>query len=68
MYRTATMSAYDVMDQVFVTAIIKEYPSTPGTLPPTEYVLHATIPSRGLDDHLAWLREGLTALARETQP
>lgn len=66
MYRTATISAYDVLDQVFVTAIIKEYPSTPGTLPPIEYVCHTTIPSAGWDDWRRWFSEGLTALAAES--
>lgn len=67
MYRTATISAYDVLDTVFITAIIKEYPSTPGTLQPIEYVCHTSIPGRGEDDALRWLSEGLTALAAEAQ-
>jgi len=67
MYRTATIACYDVLDTVFIVATIKEYLSTPGTLPPVEYVFHTSIPSRGEDDAARWLYEGLTALAAETQ-
>jgi len=67
MYRTATIACYDVLDTVFIVATVKEYLSTPGTLPPVEYVFHTSIPSRGEDDAARWLMEGLNALAGETQ-
>jgi hypothetical protein len=65
MYRTARVAVYDVMDQVFISAVITEYRETPGTLPPVEYVLSATVPSRGLDDPHVWLLEGLAALTAD---
>lgn len=65
MYHTAVIRVYDVMDQIHVSAVITEYPSTPGTLPPIEYVLSATIPGRGEPEWRRWLLEGLGALAAE---
>jgi hypothetical protein len=56
---------YDVLDQVHVNAVIKTYPDVPGTLPAVEDVVFATEPSRGTDDTLRWLLEGLSALQAE---
>lgn len=66
MYRTAVIRMYDVLDQVFVNAVVTEYPSTPGALPPVEYVFSAALPGRGEDDVRRWLWEGLTTLAGES--
>lgn len=65
MYRTATLAAYDVLDQVFINAVIKEYPSTPGTEPPREIIVSATVPSRGEEDPSIWLWTALQALQHE---
>lgn len=62
MYRTATMAVYDVMDQVFISAKVVVYPSTPGTEPPTVEVFAAQVTSRGHDDTTLWLWDALQAL------
>lgn len=62
MYRTATLSVFDVMDQVYVNARVVTYPSTPGTEPPTVDVYATTLQSRGHDDPTLWLWDALQAL------
>lgn len=62
MYRTATLSCYDVMDQVHINARVLTYPSTPGTEPPEVDVYAVTLQSRGHDDPTLWLWEALQAL------
>ena len=67
MYRTARGAIYDVLDQTFISLTITEYPSTPGTLPPVEYVLSATVPSRGREDWGPWLTDALRGLTAEAE-
>lgn len=62
MYRTATLAAYDVMDQVHVSVKVLTYPDTPGTVPPTVDVYAAQVRSRGHDDPTLWLWDALQAL------
>lgn len=65
MYRTATLAVYDVLDTVFVNARVLEYSSTPGTVPPTELVVSASILSVGEEDPTIWLWKALQALQHE---
>lgn len=62
MYRTATAAVYDVMDQVFISVKVVEYPSMPGTEPPEVKVFAAQVRSRGHDDATLWLWDALQAL------
>lgn len=63
MYRTATMAAYDVMDRVFVTAIVRTYEANGEDFDSTEFVTATTFPGAGEDDTTVWLRDALIALA-----
>lgn len=63
MYRTATMAAYDVMDQVFVTATVRTYEANGEGFDSAEFVTATTVPSTGEDDTTDWLRDALIALA-----
>lgn len=63
MYRTATMAAYDVMDQVFVTAQVRTYEPNGEGFDSVEFVTATTIPSEGEDVTREWLRDALIALA-----
>lgn len=62
MYRTATIATYDVLDSIFINAVVMEYPSTPGTEPPTRTVYSASISSVGEEDESVWLWTALQAL------
>jgi hypothetical protein len=60
---TATMSAFDVMEGVHVTATVTLHPDDPSS--PVQRVYHTsvTIKGRGEDDPRRWLRDALVGLA-----
>jgi len=62
MYRTATLAVYDVLDTIFINAVVMEYHTTPGTEPPTRIVYSASISSIGDDDASLWLWRATQAL------
>jgi len=69
MYRTATLSIYDVMDQVHINIVIAQYRSMPGTLSPEQFIYSATLPSTGEEEPTVWAWRALQALQDElTQP
>lgn len=63
MYRTATMAAYDVMDQVFVTAQVRTYEPDGASFTSREFHCATTVPSTGEEEDTDWLRDALIALA-----
>lgn len=63
MYRTATMAAYDVMGNVFVTASVRTYEPNGQDFDSSEFTCAATVPSVGEDETADWLRDALIALA-----
>jgi hypothetical protein len=65
MYRTATLAVYDVLDTVFINAVITEYSETPGTVAPLQYVYSTSVQGRGEDDRTVWLWEALQGLQRQ---
>lgn len=67
MYRTATGSAYDVMDTVMVNITVREYPDMPGTCETRSYVVSAQVPSHGDDRWEEWLVRALGALLEAAQ-
>ena len=63
MQRTCTVTAYDLLDTVVITASIKDWDQT--SVPPTHYEelsCAATFPSVGADDPAEWLKDALVAL------
>lgn len=63
MYRTAVVTAYDVMDRVHVKATITEYDdSTHQGSRPTVYEVNSTVVSHRLADPHLWLWEAIQAL------
>lgn len=62
MYRTATMSAYDVLDTIFINAVVTEYEGTPGASEKTQFTWSASLPSTGEADTSIWLWKALQAL------
>jgi hypothetical protein len=67
MYRTATGSAYDVMDTVMCNMSVREYPDMPGTCETRSYVVSAYVESHGDDRWEDWLVRALTALLESAQ-
>ena len=67
MYRTATGSAYDVMDTVMVNMVVREYPDMPGTCETRSYVVSAQVESYGDDRWEDWLVRALEALLAAAQ-
>lgn len=65
MYRTATVSCYDVLDQVMVSAVVMEYTETPGTQPPDRIVFSCQVTGHGDDDVTIWLWRALQGLQAE---
>lgn len=65
MYRTAILSVYDVLDQVFVSAKVMTYSDTPGKVPPTVSVWSTTVSGVGEDDTSIWLWRALQGLQEE---
>ena len=63
MYRTATVAAYDVMGDVFVTASVRTYEANGTNFDSSEFHCATTVPSTGEDDTEDWLRDALVALA-----
>ena len=62
MYRTATGSAYDVMDTVMVNMVVREYPDMPGTCETLSHVCSAQVQSHGDERWEDWLVRALEAL------
>lgn len=62
MYRTATLQVYDVLDEVFVNAVIMEYPDMPGTCEPIRTVYCTKAIGKGQPDESVWLWEALQAM------
>lgn len=67
MYRTATGSAYDVMDTVMVNMVVREYPDMPGTCETLSHVCSAQVQSHGDERWEDWLVRALTALLESAQ-
>lgn len=63
MYRTATVAAYDVMGNVFITASVRTYEADGHSFDSTEFQCAATVPSVGEEETEDWLRDALVALA-----
>lgn len=62
MYRSATFSAYDVMDKVHVTGRLVTYEANGENFDKAEFAVTTTVDSHGEDDDREWLREALVAL------
>lgn len=61
MYQIATISAYDVMDQVHIVARVRQYDAiAPGE--GSEFAWETTIPGEGECEPGQWLREVLVGL------
>lgn len=65
MYRTATCSIYDILDEVFINVRVLEYSSTPGTLPPREFIYSTSLKSTGEPDPQTWAMRALSEMAAE---
>jgi hypothetical protein len=65
MYRTATLSVFDVLDTIFVNAVVTEYNGTPGLVEPTKSVVSVSVRSTGDDDWRIWLWRALQQLQSE---
>lgn len=62
MYRTATISAYDVMGDVFITATVRTYEPDGETFDSTEFRCATTVQGVGEPDTAEWLQDALVAL------
>lgn len=62
MYRTATIAAYDVMGDVFVTASVRTYEPDGENFDSVEFRCAATVQSVGESETREWLRDALVAL------
>lgn len=61
MYSTATVATYDVLDQIHVSATMRQYDGvTLGVS--TEFHWETTVPGEGVCEPGQWLREALLAL------
>lgn len=65
MYRTCTVQVYDVLDTVYISAVILNYHTTPGLEPPTRETYSAAVRSTGEDDPTIWLWKALQGLQTE---
>lgn len=62
MYRTATVTAYDCLDQVVVKAVILEYNEVGTGQPPERTEVSSQVRSVGGDDPTIWLWEAVQSL------
>lgn len=60
---TASISAYDVMEGVHVSATVTIHPDDPAQKAERIYHTSVTVRGRGEDDARRWLRDALVALA-----
>jgi len=63
MYRTATMSAYDMLDHVFVTASVSRYEADGAGFERGTFTASVQVRGVGEDSDSRWLRDALIALA-----
>lgn len=63
MYRTATIAAYDVLGNVFITASVRTYEADGHSFDSSEFRCAATVESVGEEMTEDWLRDSLIALA-----
>lgn len=62
MYRIATITAMDVLEDVWVTLHLKEYAEHPPGSTPTTTTLSVQVRGTGEDDGRQWARDALIAL------
>lgn len=63
MHRTATVTAYDMLDQIVVTVTVKQWDQPEDLiLREPEFSCTATIPSTGEDEPHEWLAQALLGL------
>lgn len=62
MYRTASVSCYDVMDEVFAHAVVKTYEDMGPGEPPSESTWSTTVQGTGSGSDSVWLRDALIGL------
>lgn len=59
----ATMSAWDMLDKVHVSASVHDLPRAPGEAAPLVLEVSTTVQGVGESDERVWLRDALIALA-----
>lgn len=62
MYFTATITCYDVMDNVGISANVYSYGSDPSTRAECVYHKVTTVQGEGVDSPREWLKDALVAL------
>lgn len=62
MYRTATIAAYDVMDEVFIAASVRLYDHCPEVPSEIELTCSAVVSGVGTGEGRVWLKDALVAL------
>lgn len=63
MMKNATITAFDTLDRVHVTANVYEHDGVNPGAAVNVYHTSTTVQGRGEDDHRRWLRDALVALA-----
>lgn len=62
MHRTASISAFDVLDTMHVTVTIRDWDFDASERPTPEFHTATTVPSDGADTPQEWLRDVLVGL------
>jgi len=58
----ASVHAYDALDSVSTTVLVKEFPDDPDLPPSTVFVCTTTVPGTGESDPRLWVQDALVAM------
>lgn len=64
--RILTLTAWDVLDRVFVTARVREYDGNDPTMGETVFDRSVTVQGSGEDESEQWVRDALIAMVETT--